>query len=129
MELTLRGVWVLLLTIWMKFCVLWRLFRMFSLCLKVDCIENLVRCGTTANSIEQLWKTWHVSFNAFNIKYAYIPLGGKKMGPVKATMVIFGIFLFIAIWHDAEIKLVLWGVGNGFFVVFEKIFSSTQNKS
>ena len=69
------------------------------------------------NSIEQLWRTWHVSFNAFNIKYAYVPLGGNKMGTLKRTITIFAIFTFIALWHEAEVKLLVWGFANGSFVV------------
>ena len=48
MELCLRTVWILLIGIWMKFCTMWRIFRLWGLCMKVDTIENLGnRCCTT----------------------------------------------------------------------------------
>ena len=45
----------------------------------------------------------------------YIPLGGRKM----AWLNVWPIFLFVAVWHDIEPKLLLWGALNSIFYVIE----------
>ena len=45
----------------------------------------------------------------------YIPMGGRstRMGNIWL------IFLFVALWHDMEMKLIAWGLLNAFFYTLE----------
>jgi protein-cysteine N-palmitoyltransferase HHAT len=48
-------------------------------------------------------------------RYLYVPLGGRD----KAWLSVWPIFLFVAVWHDIEPKLLLWGALNAGFYVIE----------
>jgi protein-cysteine N-palmitoyltransferase HHAT len=106
--------YVLLKMMWMKFLLLWRFFRLWSLLDGVDPPENMLRCMSNNYSLAMFWKGWHASFNRWIVQYIYIPLGGDR----KKALSVWLIFLFVAMWHDFEWKLVAWGILNsGFFVV------------
>ena len=49
------------------------------------------------------------------IRYMYIPLGGRHARGFN----VWPIFLFVAIWHDIEAKLMIWGVLNATFYILE----------
>ena len=66
-------------------------------------------------SLEQFWRGWHSSFNKWIVRYMYRPLGGRET----RVWSIWPIFLFVAIWHDIEMKLMVWGLMNSFFFVLE----------
>ena len=48
-------------------------------------------------------------------RYMYIPLGGRS----SRILNIWLIFLFVAIWHDIEMKLIVWGLLNAVFYIIE----------
>ena len=45
----------------------------------------------------------------------YLPLGGSQ----RKVFNVWPIFVFVAVWHDLEWKLVAWGVLNSIFLVVE----------
>lgn len=51
------------------------------------------------------------------IRYMYVPLGGRST----RVWNVWPVFLFVAIWHDIEWKLVVWGLLNASFYVIEVI--------
>lgn len=54
-------------------------------------------------------------------RYMYVPLGGRDRGWLN----VWPIFLFVAVWHDIEPKLMLWGALNaGFYVIEVSLLSS-----
>lgn len=91
--------------IWLKLLIPWRLFRLWSLLDGIDPPENMIRCMDNNYSALKFWKGWHRSFNKFVVKYVYIPLGGES-NRILASL---AVFTFVAIWHDIELKLLLWG--------------------
>lgn len=91
--------------IWLKLLIPWRLFRLWSLLDGIDPPENMIRCMDNNYSALMFWKGWHRSFNKFVVKYVYIPLGGGN-NRILASLCV---FTFVAIWHDIELKLLLWG--------------------
>uniref|UniRef100_A0A7S0UNN4 Uncharacterized protein n=1 Tax=Polytomella parva TaxID=51329 RepID=A0A7S0UNN4_9CHLO len=97
--------WVVVF-MWLKFSVMWRFFRFFSLCDGTNCPENLPRCVMHNYDVEGFWRHWHVSFNRWLVRYLYIPLGGRNHKILLAWIV----FLFVALWHEIEIQLVGWAV-------------------
>jgi D-alanyl-lipoteichoic acid acyltransferase DltB (MBOAT superfamily) len=50
------------------------------------------------------------------VRYIYVPTGGNKVPALSVTLT----FLFVAVWHDVEPKLVAWGLLNALFFVVEK---------
>ena len=89
---------------WLKFAVIWRTFRLAALLEGIDPPENMVRCFANNYDIEGFWKGWHSSFNRWLVRYMYVPMGGTKF----RFLVIWPIFLFVAIWHDLEWRLISW---------------------
>lgn len=77
--------------------------------------ENMNRCMSNTYSLELFWRGWHTSFNKWLVRYLYKPLGGKG----SQLYSVWVIFLFVALWHDIEYKLIAWGMLNALFYVVE----------
>lgn len=92
--------------IWCKFNVIWKYFRFFSILDGIDCPEDMLRCFSNTVSITEFWQSWHASFNVWVVRYMYIPMGGSKY----KLFSIVPIFVFIAIWHDIELRLLHWAL-------------------
>lgn len=100
-----------LVHIWLKLLLPWRFFRMWSLIDGIDPPENMVRCVADNYSAASFWRSWHRSFHLWVVRYLYIPLGGSKR-PIRNNLIIFA---FVAIWHDIQLRLFIWG---GLIVLF-----------
>jgi D-alanyl-lipoteichoic acid acyltransferase DltB (MBOAT superfamily) len=111
--------------IWLKLLLPWRFFRLWSLLDGIDPPENMVRCMSDNYSLTQFWRGWHRSFNKWNLRYMYIPLGGSAgkgiMGKARTVANYLAIFSFIAIWHDIQLRLLMWGWLITIFVLPEMI--------
>nr|AAO25613.1 GUP1 [Nakaseomyces delphensis] len=91
--------------IWFKLMIPWRLFRLWALLDGVDTPENMIRCVDNNYSALAFWRAWHRSYNKWVVRYIYIPLGGSK----NRVLTSLAVFSFVAVWHDIELKLLLWG--------------------
>jgi D-alanyl-lipoteichoic acid acyltransferase DltB (MBOAT superfamily) len=107
--------YLLLKMMWLKFLTIWRFFRWWSLTDGIYTIENQQRCMSNNYSLTQFWKGWHTSFNKWLVRYLYKPLGGRRFQYLNVWV----IFFFVALWHDVEWKLIVWGGLNGIFYVIE----------
>lgn len=98
--------------IWLKLLIPWRFFRFWSLLDGIDPPENMIRCMDNNYSAVSFWRAWHRSFNKWVLRYIYIPMGGAgagKSGYVSRIVNSLVVFSFVAIWHDIELKLLMWG--------------------
>lgn len=91
--------------IWLKLLIPWRLFRLWALLDEIDTPENMIRCVDNNYSALAFWRAWHRSYNKWVVRYIYIPLGGSK----NRVLTSLAVFSFVAIWHDIQLKLLLWG--------------------
>ncbi|KAF2707377.1 MBOAT-domain-containing protein [Pleomassaria siparia CBS 279.74] len=111
--------------IWLKLLIPWRFFRLWALLDGIDPPENMVRCMSNNYSVMQFWRGWHRSFNKWSLRYLYIPLGGSTLPGVwgKARQVFnsLAVFTFIAIWHDIQLRLLIWGWLGTLFILPEVI--------
>ncbi|KAF2481444.1 MBOAT, membrane-bound O-acyltransferase family-domain-containing protein [Neohortaea acidophila] len=107
--------------IWLKLLLPWRFFRLWALLDGVDAPENMVRCMSDNYSTMAFWRSWHRSFNQWVTRYIYIPLGGSRVGKVRAVMNFLAVFTFVAIWHDINLRLLIWGWLVVLFVLPEAI--------
>ncbi|KAJ7973973.1 MBOAT (membrane bound O-acyl transferase) family protein [Quillaja saponaria] len=89
---------------WLKFFLIWRYFRFWSLISGIEAPENMPKCVNNSYNLQSFWKNWHASFNKWLVRYMYIPLGGSQ----KNLLNVWVIFTFVAIWHDLEWKLLSW---------------------
>ena len=102
--------------IWLKLLLPWRFFRLWSLTDGIDAPENVVRCMSDNYSTLAFWRGWHRSFNRWSIRYIYIPLGGSGspgnqsiLGKSRAIVNSLAVFTFVAVWHDMNLRLLIWG--------------------
>jgi D-alanyl-lipoteichoic acid acyltransferase DltB (MBOAT superfamily) len=113
--------------IWLKLLIPWRFFRLWSLLDGIDPPENMVRCMSDNYSVMQFWRGWHRSFNKWSLRYLYIPLGGNRAegawGKARSLFNYLAVFSFIAIWHDIQLRLLMWGWLVTLFVLPEIIAS------
>ncbi|KAI9223770.1 MBOAT, membrane-bound O-acyltransferase family-domain-containing protein [Blastocladiella britannica] len=91
--------------IWLKLMIMWRFFRLWALADGMDPPENMARCVSNHYSTVQFWRDWHCSYNLWNIRYLYLPLGGGAYRYLNMWV----IFTFVAVWHDLELRLLAWG--------------------
>lgn len=99
--------------IWLKLLLPWRLFRLWALIDGIDPPENMVRCVSNNYSTQLFWRAWHRSYNRWLIRYIYVPLGGSSFRGWRATVrsvaTFLMVFTFVALWHDIQLRLLIWG--------------------
>jgi len=108
MQLSMLGYFNLHI-IWLKLLIPWRFFRLWSLIDGIDPPENMVRCMSNNYSAQAFWRNWHRSFNRWITRYIYIPLGGSRGTKLRAIGNFLAVFTFVALWHDINLKLLIWG--------------------
>ncbi|KAG9302851.1 hypothetical protein G9A89_009628 [Geosiphon pyriformis] len=112
--------------IWLKLLIIWRFFRFWAMADGIEVAENMTRCMSNNYSAQGFWRSWHRSFNLWNIRYIYIPLGGSK----HATINILIVFTFVALWHDISMHLLAWSWLIWLFILPEnflaKVFSAKK---
>ena len=102
--------------IWLKLLLPWRFFRLWALLDGIDPPENMVRCMSDNYSTLAFWRGWHRSYNRWIVRYIYIPLGGSggratrgKWGVARSILNMLAVFTFVALWHDIQLRLLIWG--------------------
>ncbi|PHH82622.1 hypothetical protein CDD82_5348 [Ophiocordyceps australis] len=100
--------------IWLKLLLPWRLFRLWALADDLDPPENMVRCVSNNYSTQLFWRAWHRSYNRWLIRYIYVPLGGggsfaSWVDAARSIVTYLLVFTFVALWHDIQLRLLLWG--------------------
>lgn len=78
--------------------------RLMALVDGLDPPENMPQFFANNFDVEGFWKGWHASFNLWLVRYLYIPLGGARA----RLLIIWPIFMFVAVWHDLEWRLLAW---------------------
>lgn len=71
-----------------------------------------------ATSITEFWRRWHISLGRWFREYVYIPMGGNRRG--NTYWHIFAVFLLTGIWHGANWTFLLWGIGHGLLIIWER---------
>eukprot|EP01038_Epipyxis_sp_PR26KG_P010182 gene10182-13699_t len=107
--------YMVLKMMWLKFLIIWRFFRLWAMFDGITPPENMLKCMSNNYSLESFWRGWHASFNKWIIRYMYIPLGGNSNKILSVLIV----FIFVAVWHDFEMKLLVWGILNSVFYFIE----------
>ncbi|RAH42440.1 putative glycerol:H+ symporter (Gup1) [Aspergillus brunneoviolaceus CBS 621.78] len=121
--------------IWLKLLIPWRFFRFWALVDGIDPPENMIRCVSNNYSALAFWRAWHRSFNRWIVRYLYVPLGGgsgaRSSSRDSSSSGMFGkgrkifntliVFTFVALWHDINLRLLMWGWLITLFVLPEVI--------
>jgi alginate O-acetyltransferase complex protein AlgI len=91
-----------------------------ALCLGFHLKDNF-RYPYAAIGFSDFWRRWHISLSTFLRDYLYIPLGGNRMGPVRAAANLMIVMFIGGLWHGAAWTFVVWGVIHGLYLVIERI--------
>lgn len=74
-------------------------------------------------SIGDFWRRWHISFSSWLMDYIFIPLQlsyrNLKIG--SNIIAILATFLVCGVWHGIGLNFIIWGLLNGFFMIFSLI--------
>ena len=112
MQLSMLGYFNLHI-IWLKLLLPWRFFRLWSLIDDIDPPENMARCMSNNYSGLAFWRGWHRSYNRWIVRYIYVPLGGSTsrgwIGKARSVLNYLAVFTFVALWHDINLRLLMWG--------------------
>lgn len=114
--------------IWLKLLIPWRFFRLWALVDGIDPPENMVRCMSNNYSAFAFWRGWHRSLNRWVVRYLYVPLGGgespstskdstdkpssassRLLTRARRIFNVLAVFTFMALWHDINLRLLMWG--------------------
>lgn len=77
-----------------------------------------------ADSIQDLWRRWHMTLSRFLKDYIYIPLGGNRKGTLKTYRNLFLTFLIGGIWHGANWTFVIWGTMHGLGLCLHRLWKN-----
>ncbi|GAM17403.1 hypothetical protein SAMD00019534_005780 [Acytostelium subglobosum LB1] len=113
-EIALMG-YMVLNFMYLKFLIIWRVFRLFALYDGINTPENMNRCVNNNYTFTGFWRSWHASFNKWTLRYLYIPLGGNRTRHITVWI----IFFFIGLWHDLWWSWVAWALLNCVFFTAE----------
>lgn len=80
-------------------------------------------------SITEFWKRWHISLTSWMREYIYFPLGGNRVGKVRAYINLWTVFLISGLWHGASWNYVLWGAYHGGIMCAERAYPTEKNKA
>jgi D-alanyl-lipoteichoic acid acyltransferase DltB (MBOAT superfamily) len=108
----------------LKFLVIWRVARGWALCDDVEPPENMNRCVINNYTSEGFWRSWHRGFNIWNVRYLFVPLGGRKYKALN----IWVIFTWVAMWHDFKPQLIVWAWGVCVLMICEVLVKGAFNK-
>ena len=88
-----------------------------------------------SGSITEFWKRWHMTLGSWFRDYVFLPLAystSRKLPKdryfdIRADKVIYLIatsvtFLLCGFWHGAAWTFILWGVYQGVFLIFDRLF-------
>jgi len=88
-----------------------------------DLMDNFKR-PYAASSVRGFWRGWHISLSTWFRDYVYIPLGGRRGGPLRVPANLMATFLLSGLWHGAGWSFVLWGALHGVYMLFGRLFSA-----
>ena len=73
-----------------------------------------------ATSPADFWRRWHISLSSWLRDFIYIPLGGNRGGPARASFNLIATFAISGLWHGASWNYVLWGLYWGFLILAQR---------
>lgn len=83
--------------------------------------ENFYLPLLRPRNIQEFWASWHMSLTRFAQRNIFVPLGGYR--PKTQYFAIFTTMMVIALWHDLNWSLVVFGVLHGAGLVINRIYA------
>jgi len=95
----------------------------FGLLLGVRVPENF-RHPFLATSITEFWRNWHITIADWFRDHVFIPLGGMRLGGLRASCLAAAIMLVCGLWHDVTIPFACWGAWHASMLFIEGVTGS-----
>jgi D-alanyl-lipoteichoic acid acyltransferase DltB (MBOAT superfamily) len=83
--------------------------------------ENFDRPYMSASPAE-FWRRWHMTLSTWLRDYLYFPLGGSRVGPVRAYWNLWLTMFLIGIWHGASWTFVFYAILQSGAMVTHRFF-------
>jgi D-alanyl-lipoteichoic acid acyltransferase DltB (MBOAT superfamily) len=74
-----------------------------------------------STSVSEFWRRWHISLGSWFRDYLYSPLR-RKRGEWRIHFALIATTTASGFWHGADWKFVLWGLGYGLVVSWERFW-------
>ena len=94
-----------------------------ALCLGFHLKDNF-RFPYAAIGFSDFWRRWHISLSTFLRDYLYIPLGGNRLGAVRAMINLVIVMFLGGLWHGAAWTFVVWGLLHGSYLAIERLIKA-----
>src|SRR5467141_2292510 len=94
-----------------------------ALCLGFHLKDNF-RFPYAAVGFSDFWRRWHISLSTFLRDYLYIPLGGNRLGAVRAMVNLIIVMFIGGLWHGAAWTFVVWGLLHGSYLAIERLLKA-----
>jgi alginate O-acetyltransferase complex protein AlgI len=66
-----------------------------------------------ATSLQEFWRRWHISLSSWIRDYLFIPLGGSRVGRLRAAVNLLAVMALCGLWHGPAWHFVVWGLWHG----------------
>ncbi|EZG70678.1 membrane bound O-acyl transferase [Gregarina niphandrodes] len=99
------GVLSALIYLWLKFKVIWGTFRIWSLACGIYTPDNLPKFLFNHVSMQDFWRSWHLSYHLWLRRYIYQPLRNSKWSRWLSTILV---YFFVGMWHQANLSYSVW---------------------
>ncbi len=83
--------------------------------------ENFDRPYQSASPAE-FWRRWHITLSTWLRDYLYFPLGGSRVGPIRAYWNLWLTMFLIGIWHGASWTFVFYAILQSMAMVIHRFF-------
>ena len=74
-----------------------------------------------AQSIQELWRRWHMSLSTWFRDYLYFPLGGSRKGAFRTNLNLLIVFAVSGLWHGAGTQYLIWSLLHGGYQVVGRL--------
>lgn len=81
-----------------------------------------------ARSVTDFWRRWHISLGQWFRDYVYFPLGGSRVRVPRHIFNLFVVWALTGIWHGANLRFLVWGLGYFVLLVVEKYFVHPERR-
>lgn len=79
-------------------------------------------------SIQEFWRTWHITLGRFLSQFIYKKLGGSRKGEFRACLNLFITFLLCGLWHGASYLYVIFGVFHGGAMILHRLWKNSHRE-
>ncbi|MDW3209679.1 MAG: MBOAT family O-acyltransferase [Reichenbachiella sp.] len=83
--------------------------------------SNFLNRVYLSTSRQQFWKGWHITLNEWFRDYFFFVASKYDRERRYANVLLLITFILIALWHELSLVLLIWGMGNGLWIVIEKM--------